>query len=166
MKLHDLLEKASRSGFRLRLLNLFLARAIPFNAPHKVRIKEITKESIRILLPYIRINKNHIRGMHACALATLSEYVCGLTLARNFHTDQFRLIMKELQMTYHYQGKTDCYSEFALPQGERDQVKEILQLEDSVFRTYTVEVFDSLKNHISTAKITWQLKRWEKTKVN
>ena len=104
--------------------------------------------------------------MHACALVTLSEYVCGLTLARNFHTDQFRLIMKELQMSYHYQGKADCYSEFSLPQGEKDKIIEILQHEDSVFRTYTVDVFDVSKNNISTAKITWQLKRWEKTRVN
>ena len=103
--------------------------------------------------------------MHACALATLSEYVCGLTLARNFHTDKFRLIMKELQMTYHYQGKAHCHADFALPTGEIEKVNEILQKEDSVFRTYTVDVFDISKNHISTAQITWQLKRWEKTNL-
>ena len=74
--------------------------------------------------------------------------------------------MKELLMTYHYQGKMDCSTTFSLPAGEMVAVTEILNQNDAVFRNYNVEVYDKSGNHISTARITWQLKKWEKTKVN
>lgn len=163
LKPDELLHKASSSKFYLWILNRVLSRMIAFNSPHKLRIEEITAETLVIGLPYLRRNTNHLRGLHACALATLSEYVCGLTLARTFKANQYRLIMKELQMTYHYQGKQNCRAAFTLPKGEIEEVNELLKTETSVFRTYEVNTYDNTNNHLCTAKVTWQLKEWKAT---
>src|SRR6187402_1605157 len=103
---HVLFKKAAHSGFFLKLLNVTLSRLIPFNGPHRLHIEKIEDDSLEISLPYIRRNLNHLKGLHACALAALSEYTCGLMLSRKLPPGEFRLIMKELNMTYHYQGRT------------------------------------------------------------
>ena len=99
--LEKLLSEAGASAFKRRIVNFVLARFIPFNQPHGFRISEVFDDGVKINLPYKRVNKNHINGIHACALATLSEYASGLTLARHLNRENVRLIMKDLKMTYH-----------------------------------------------------------------
>ena len=82
-------------------------RAIPFNRSHGIRIAEVMDDGIRSHLPYWRINQNHLRGLHACALATVSEFTAGMALTHCMRSDKYRLIMKDLHMEYHFQGKTD-----------------------------------------------------------
>lgn len=82
-KLFSLIEKAKHSKLYLKILNVMLARSIPFNKPHGFTIKEIYDDGFKISLPYKRKNLNHIKGIHACALATLAEYTSGLTLMLN-----------------------------------------------------------------------------------
>lgn len=69
-RLLQLLQDAERSPIRLWLLNRIVARAIPFNAPHGIRIQRITPFGIQATLPYRRKNLNHLKGLHACSLAT------------------------------------------------------------------------------------------------
>ena len=79
-KLQLLLKKASVSEWYKWVLNRVLSRAIPFNAPHHFRVLTVKSGHIQISLPYRRSNMNHVKGIHACALATLCEYTVGLTL--------------------------------------------------------------------------------------
>ena len=76
--LNGLLKRASKSPTYLKLLNYGLARKIPFNKPHGFKILEVGEEHITTFLPYKKSNLNHIRGLHACALATLSELTTGV----------------------------------------------------------------------------------------
>ncbi len=165
-RLLTLLEKARHSSFSRSLLSFALARAIPFNAPHGFKILEVYEDGIKILLPYKRKNLNHLRGIHACALATLSEFTAGITLAKMSGTDAFRLIMKDLSMTYHYQAKEDVTAELHFPSNDfQRQVKTPLESQDAVFVEMIVEVYDIQKNHISTGKVNWQIKKWDKVKT-
>ena len=82
MKLNSILDKAKNSSFYLFLLNLVLRRIIPYNAPHLFKVEKVNEESLEVSIPFIKKNKNHINGIHACALATLCEYISGLSLAR------------------------------------------------------------------------------------
>ena len=121
---------------------------------------------LKILLPYKRKNLNHLRGIHACALATLSEFTAGITLAKMSGTDAFRLLMKDLSMTYHYQAKEDVIAELHFPSSDfQKQVKTPLESQDAVFIEMKVEIFDVKKNHISTGKVNWQIKKWDKVKT-
>src|SRR5688572_1911814 len=108
------IERAKYSKFSLWLLNNGLARMIPFNRPHGFKILQIGDFDITIRLPYKRSNLNHIRGIHACALATVSEFSTGLLLISKLGFDKYRIIMQRLEMDYHYQGKMDALAHFSI----------------------------------------------------
>jgi len=165
MELGSILKKAQSSGLYRRLINLGLWRMIPFNGPHKFKVLEIKDHSLTINVPYIRKNKNHVNGIHACALATVCEYISGLSLSRELSSKEYRIILKEIQMVYHYQAKMNALTTFSLPPNEIAQIREELKNKDATFRRFTVEVYDDMKYHICTGTIFWQIKPWSKTKT-
>lgn len=165
MQLHRILEKAQTSGLHRRLLNIVLWRIIPFNQPHRFQLEQVKEASLQISIPYIRKNKNHINGIHACALATLCEYISGLSLARFLPPEQYRLILKSIHMEYLYQGKMKVKAQFSIDHSEIKAIKTTLENEESILKTYLVQVYDTMQNHICTGSITWQIKPWDKVKV-
>lgn len=145
-----------------------LGRAIPFNKPHGLKIIEVYDDGFKISLPYKRKNLNHIKGIHACALATLTEYTSGLTLMQNLASGDYRLIMKNISMIYHFQAKTDVIVSLHLSKEWMNTVVFIpLKTSGSIFTEVNAEVYDSNQNHICSGVINWQIKKWEKviTKV-
>lgn len=165
-RLQQQIEKARHSGFRLWLLNLVLLRTVPFNKPHALRVIRIEEDSLTIIARNQRPNQNHIKGIHACLLATLCEYVSGLSLLRQLDPAAYRIILKHIHMTYHYQAKKDVIVTFRLPLAWLQQeVMQPLQEEEAVFREFTVEAYDSDSNHICTGLINWQIKAWNKVKT-
>jgi acyl-coenzyme A thioesterase PaaI-like protein len=166
MKINELLERASKSAFSLWLLNFVLLRNIPFNKPHQLKILSIAKNKVVIRYPYIKSNLNHLKGLHACGLATVSEYSTGILLLNHLDPEKYRLIMKWLHMDYHYQGKKSATATFELENEwiETNVIKP-LKTNDVVFVDCEVKVLDEDGNHISTCKTQWQIKSWDKTKV-
>ncbi|MCB0479168.1 MAG: DUF4442 domain-containing protein [Crocinitomicaceae bacterium] len=164
MDLTKLIQKASQSKFQLWKLNRILWIGIPFNKPHRFKIRTIEEGHALIDLPYRRSNLNHIKTIHACAMATCSEYVSGLVLGTKFDFKEFRLIMKEMNMQYHFQGKMDAFCEFFFSSEEFQKVEDHLRLNDSIDLKVEVLCKDSENNVLSTALITWQIKYWAKTK--
>lgn len=160
-----LLEKAEQSSLALMLLNIGLKRMIPFNSPHRFKIAEVTSDSISITAPYIRRNKNHVNGIHACALATLCEYSCGLALARTFDPKTYRVILKELKVNYQYQAKEKVTATYSLPESTILAIKKTLNTEDAALCTLIVTVKDRQDNIICIGEVTWQVKPWSKTKT-
>jgi acyl-coenzyme A thioesterase PaaI-like protein len=162
----NFIERAKHSRFSLWLLNAGLARMIPFNKPHGFRILEIGDYHIRLLLPYKRKNLNHIRGLHACALATTSEYATGLLLISKLGFDNYRIIMQRLEMDYHYQGKMNATTEFSISeQWLQQNIYEPLKSADSTRVVCEVKIFDTQNNHLTTGKVHWQIKEWKRVKT-
>ncbi len=80
MNFRKLVEKAKTSKARLFVLTMVTRRIIPFNRPHKISITKLSDHNIETFLPYRKRNFNHLRGLHACALATLAEFTGGFLL--------------------------------------------------------------------------------------
>jgi len=147
-------------------LNRVMAFTVPFNGPHKFKILEVAPGSLKILLPYRRTNLNHVKGIHACALATLCEYAIGLTLVSKIGEKEFRFILKNLDIEYHYQAKMDVVAAFELNDAQlSEQIILPLQNTDAVFCKFEIRVFDLANNHICTGFANWQIKKWDKVKV-
>ena len=165
-KLNELLNKAKHSSFYLWLLNRLLWRMIPFNGPHKLVILAVSDQELNIMLPYRKANLNHIKGMHACALATLCEYTCGLQLMNVLDASAYRIILQKLEMEYVYQAKSAVIASFSL---SKSQAKELilkpLLLVDSVVHTFDLTVTDNGDRVICTARVTWQVKPWAKVRT-
>lgn len=161
-----LIQKAKHSTFYLWTLNRVLWRAIPFNGRHKFRISEINDNGLTIVLPYKRKNMNHIKGLHACALATVCEYATGFTVNMLLPPNSCRLILKNIHMTYHYQGKTEASISFSMTKEEiESKILIPLQTSEKIFIELAAEVYDINKNHLCTGLINWQVKKWEKVKT-
>ena len=165
MTLNSILDKAKNSSFYLFLLNLVLRRIIPYNAPHRFKVEKVNEESLEVSIPFIKKNKNHINGIHACALATLCEYISGLSLARALPPENYRLILQTIHVDYYYQGKTKLFARFGIDEQKLNEIKSALKENDAVVKEYSVSIYDTSENHICTGVITWQIKEWSKVSV-
>lgn len=164
--LEQILAKAEKSRLHRALLSKVLYRVIPFNHPHKFSIKAISSELCEVRVPYRKSNLNHIKGIHACALATACEFSSGLLLLRLVGQSKYRLIMKELHMVYHYQGKMDSVASCYLSSLEsEDQIITPLTGSGVVEPQLSTQVSDKAGNALCTGTILWQIKSWEKVKT-
>lgn len=161
-----LINKAQHSEFYKRLLNLLLWRMIPFNKPHGLRVKTIDAGGAEIHLPYRKPNFNHIKGLHACALATLAEYTTGFSLLRNLGMQDYRIIMKKLQMEYFYQGKSTAIAKYSVDdQWINKNILDGISTEGFAIINCEIHINDSEGNHLATGNIHWHIKRWEDVKT-
>lgn len=161
-----LMDKAESGGIWLKIMNLALDRMIPFNKPHGFRIREIRRNHVVSEIPYRRRNFNHIKGLHACALATLTEFTTGILLIRHLPASRYRLIMKTLEMDYHYQGKTSAVARFDLSDAwVQEQIITPLSKHDAVVVTCEVKIHDKNGNQLTTGRVHWQVKEWSKVRT-
>jgi acyl-coenzyme A thioesterase PaaI-like protein len=161
-----ILQKAKTSAFYLKVLNWALSRMIPFNKPHGFKIVELGDYKLTTLIPYRKSNFNHIRGLHACALATISEFTTGYLLVSRLDGKKYRLIMQRLEMDYHYQGKMDATATFEISESWLEQnIYTPLKTQDSVVMSCEVKIHDVKGNHLTTGKVYWQIKDWAKVKT-
>ncbi len=163
---NTILQKAKTSSFYRTILNWSLNRMIPFNKPHDFRILEIGDYHLKTVIPYKRKNFNHIRGLHACALATISEFTTGFLLVSKLDSKKYRLIMQRLEMDYHYQGKMDATATFSISEEWLHQnIYEPLQSQEAVVIICEIKIHDAKGNHLTTGKVYWQIKDWQKVKT-
>ena len=161
-----LIEKAKHSASWRWVLNQSLYRMVPFNRPHKFQVVEIGDNILRALIPYRKSNFNHIRGLHACALATISEFATGFLLLSRLDIKKYRLIMQRIEMDYHYQGKMDAFAEFRTSdEWFQQQIILPLKLQEAVIVPCEIKIHDLKGNHLTTGKVFWQIKDWEKVKT-
>lgn len=166
MNFIKIIKKARRSPVYLKVLNIGLNHSIPFNKPHGIKILEIGDHHIRTFIPYKKRNFNHIKGVHACALATLSEFTTGFMLISRIDSKKYRIIMKALYMDYHYQAKKNVFATFKLTDEWLDQnVYTPLQTQDAVLVKCTIETLDKDDNLLSVGNIHWHIKPWEKVRT-
>lgn len=161
-----IVEKAKTSSLYLKILNWSLNRMIPFNRPHDFTITEIGDYHLKTRIPYKKKNFNHIRGLHACALATISEFTTGFLLITKLDSKKYRLIMQRLEMDYHYQGKTDSFAHFELSESWFEKnVYQPLSSSDATVVVCEVKINDAKGNHLTTGRVHWQVKDWSKVKT-
>lgn len=165
-KLNSLFAKAKHSKFYLWLLNVVLLKTVPFNKPHALKVTRIGDDDLTITAYPKRNNQNHIKGIHACLLATMCEYVSGLSLLTHFSPKEFRIILKSIHMTYHYQAKTAVSVTFKITKQQiEEEILKPLKTQEAVFREFAVEAYDTNNNHICTGLINWQIKAWKHVKT-
>lgn len=166
MNIDKHIKAAKASSFGLWKLNAMLGWAIPFNKPHGIKIHTLEDFELSAIIPYKRKNFNHIKGIHACGLATCSEFASGFLLMTNLNFKKYRLIMEKIEMNYHYQAKSTSFAKIELSENWfNDEIIIPLKSVEKITVMNTVNTFDSDNNHICTATVTWQIKNWSKVKT-
>lgn len=166
MHLTSLLKNARTSPITRWWMNIILTWKIPFNSPHGFEVIPLKGGGIKVMIPFWRVNRNHIRGIHACALATAAEMCSGLALLEHLDPKKYRLIMRSLKMEYHFQAKKKAFA-MCIPSIEKIQRSVIIPLREQPSIEYesTVRVEDADGAHLATGTITWQVKDWEKVRT-
>jgi len=166
MNVLKIVDKAKTSGFYMKVLNFGLNRMVPFNRPHGFQVIEIGDYQLKTMVPYKKANFNHIRGIHACALATVSEFTTGFLLLSKLDPKKYRLIMQSLSMDYHYQAKMNAYANFIISEEWLEKMIYIpLESTDKVLAECEVKIHDAKGNHLSTGVVIWQIKSWKQVKT-
>lgn len=151
-------ESIPSGQIRNRVLDVILNLGIPFNRWLGLHIDQLTKDEVLVRLPSRVLSKNHLGSTHACALALLGEYPAGLLLARNFPFEEYRLIISELRVEYHKQGRGELYSTVRAPE-------KWPEFADGVcFVNLNAEVTDNSGEKIATVHTKFQLKKWDKVR--
>ena len=171
-RLEWLIKKAAHSRIYLGLLNMLLHRMVPFNKPHGLRVTGFSLDEngfmseVQVMLPYRKVNMNHIRGTHAGGLVTLCEYTSGLPILFNISSDEYRIILSRICIDYHYQAKSDVTAVFSLTkEWIEKEIRTPLKKEEKILVEVPVKVFDVSGNHVCTGMITWQIKNWKNVKT-
>ena len=164
--MRDLTTKAKQSKFYLSILNKLMWAAIPFNKPHRFTIALIKDDEVRVTAKYRKKNLNHLRGIHACAIATIGEYASGVLLISNLDPAEYRLIMAKIEIDYVYQAKSSITAIASLTEEQKQKnILEPLQNEEAVFTTMEVPIHDAQDNLIATVKVKWQIKLWKSVRT-
>lgn len=164
--LRNLTTKAKTSQFNLWLLNKAMWIAIPFNKPHRFEITHVQDEEVHVIAKYRKKNLNHLRGMHAFAIATIGEYASGMLLISNLDPSLYRLIMAKIEVDYHYQAKSTITAIAKLSEEDKNKnIIEPLKSEEAVFTTMEVPIHDTKDNLIATVKVNWQIKLWKSVRT-
>jgi len=166
MNINTIIHKAKSSSFYLKLLNIGLNWMIPFNKPHGFKILKITDTSIKTFLPYKKKNLNHIKGLHACALATLSEFTTGVLLITKLDPKKYRIILKSLYIDYQFQGKMGATAEFSISDSWLEEnIYTPIANSEAVLLKCDVNIMDEQGNVLTNGVVTWQIKSWQKVKT-
>ncbi len=164
-QLFHLIQKAQHSKKHLWLLNRVMNHTVRFNKPHGFQIIKISDDFVQTFAPYHKKNFNHVRGIHACAIATVGELAAGLILMHHFSPKEYRVIMSQIHIDYHYQAKKDIVATATISLAEKEAILQALKADNKTTQTVITEVKDDDQQHIATVKSTWQIKDWKQVQT-
>jgi acyl-coenzyme A thioesterase PaaI-like protein len=84
---------------RARLQTLVLANVVPYVGTSRLRFDEVTQKRVVVSIKNRRRVQNHIKGVHAAAMALLAETATGFAVGMNLPDDKLPLI-KTLKVDY------------------------------------------------------------------
>jgi len=165
-QLKALFQGAKKSAWGLRKLNWALWYIIPFNKPHRIKVLTLEDNRVVTYIPYKRSNLNHIKGIHACGMATAAEFSSGLLLLSRLDPAQYRIIMKDLRLEYLYQGKSAITATFELSETDlQEKIITPLKDNDAIYFEAEIKLTDTNNTLVAVAHSNWQIKDWTKVRT-
>lgn len=145
-----------------KVKNAFLDNAlkigIPFNMGMGMKIKVINEKESQIESMPVYRRRNHVGTAHAISQALLIEYTAGILIAQRYGFDDYRLVLTNINVTYHKPGKGTLTGTVHAP----DQWPDLK--EGEMFLDMYTKVHNDKNELISEGKTTWQVKSWSKMK--
>ena len=147
-----------------RMVGAFLRFMSPFNAPLRARVEAWEPSLCRVRVPPRRALTNHLGGVHACALATAGETPAGLLLLKSFPLDGYRLILKDLSVTYERQARGEVVAEARLAEEAIARVRAGLERGEAQLVPVQTTLSNRAGDRLAVVHTTWQLKSWEQVR--
>ena len=130
------------------IFNLAIRFTVPYSGSVRPRVMEISPGRARVQLRDRRRVRNHLKSIHAIALANVLELTSGLAMMAAL-SDDVRGIVTRLEVTYHKKarGTLEVTSECAPP---------VAVTENTEFLA-GAEARDSTGEVVSSISVTWLL---------
>ena len=109
------------SGIQTFLLSKMFGRVVPMVGTAGIRYEEITAHRVVCTLRNRRRMQNHIKGLHAAAMALLAETATGFVAGVNIPDDKI-LLIKSLHVDYKKVAKGDLKAVATLTEAQRQQI--------------------------------------------
>lgn len=145
-----------------KALDRLLRMALPFNQPHRIRISAVTSAAVEVGLPERRSNRNHLGGMHACAIATALEFASGASVMIAVGMRDYRIIMSRIEVDYLAKPKGNCIAKASRNTPEVEGLTGVLEEAGVARVTLISDLYDAQGEHCAQAHVHWHLKAWEK----
>lgn len=142
------------------LLTRVFWRWIPFNRPHRFRIRRLEHGAAWVESPDRRPNRNHLRTQHACALSTVGEFAAGLALLGAFQPTDYRLIMSRMEVDYTRRAQGLITAHAGLEAADLAKVKEELTAHGRTNYTVSAQLSDAAGEPVAQVRTFWQIKSW------
>lgn len=150
---------AAQSG-NPRPLDRMMRMALPFNRPHRIRVIGVAEDHVSVRLPDRRSNRNHLGGMHACAIATALEFCSGVPILLAVGLKDYRIIMSRIEVDYLAKPEGDCTARAERNTPEVQGLSGVLR-QEGVARIRTgAALYDARGEHCAQALVHWHLKAW------
>jgi len=128
-----------------KAFSVIMGKVIPFSAKSKFSIEKLEKGYMRVSLPYIKANMNHIKTHHALAMSELGELATGVCLAYSL-PKKSQVILKSLSTEYLKKGKGKLVVEAKF---DLDKIKD---RGDIVF---DIQIKNKAKETVAKAQYIW-----------
>ena len=109
------------SGLQTFVLSKMFGRVVPMVGTAGIRYEEITPNCVVCTLRNRRNMQNHIKGLHAAAMALLAETATGFVAGVNLPDDKI-LLIKSLHVDYKKVAKGDLKAVATLTEEQRQQI--------------------------------------------
>lgn len=86
-------------GLRTFVQSMLLGRKVPFVGTAKLRIEEVSQTRVVVSIRNRRRVQNHIKGVHAAAMALLAETATGFAIGM-YVPDDKTLLLKSMKIEY------------------------------------------------------------------
>ena len=117
---------------------MFFGRVIPFAGTANVQIEELNQEKSVLVLKNKKRVQNHIKGVHAAAMALLAESATGFLCAMNCPDDKL-LLIKSMNLNYVRRAKGNLTATAELSEEQRQMIMDQDKGDISVKITVTDE---------------------------
>lgn len=119
-RLVSALQRAPRF-MRWGLINLVLGRAVPLVGTAGLRFEELSAHRVVVRVRNRRGVQNHIKGVHAAAMALLVETATGFCVGMNLPDDRLPLL-KSMKVNYLKRAQGDLVAVASLSEAQIHQV--------------------------------------------
>ena len=143
-------------------LDRLMRVALPFNRPHRIRVDAVSEEMVSVVLPDRKSNRNHLGGMHACAIATALEFSSGASILLAVGMQNYRIIMARLEIDYMAKPKGNCVAKANRNTPDVLGLTGVLEAEGVARIVQRSSLYDASGEHCAEAAVHWHLKAWER----
>ena len=148
-----------------KMVGAFLRLASPFNAPLRASVDAWEPTTCRIRVPNRRPLHNHLGGIHACALATAGETAAGLMLLRSFPLSRYRLILKDLSISFERQARSDLVAAATQTHADWARVQAGLDGGEAQLVPLETRISEPSGERLAVVRTTWQVKAWDQVRT-